>query len=424
MDLFAMLVWLIIIGGIVGVVACVVGNLKKVGDPTNYDNYWNENMYTYRVGLEEADRILEQGQWADARRAYQETIEANATNRVSHVLHDRLARAHHLEGLEQQKAGDHSGAMSTFRTALDAVGKVTALDAGVAARPRKSEFQSEITTIEMVVDSLCDSLVGEGVRRRDVDENPDAALSLLMEARERQPQHFRANAEIVQLHRENRRISPYLEAMRHVVDVLPAEDTRDFDAYARANPQYPSFRAGVIQNHGALQNYILQQYPASEWVPIVDGLTLHYLSSFFVAGGGESLGSGFDRTMRIVSQDPLTAEIIGSNGEPDITLAWRQVPGVGLCLTETWTGNLLESGGITWNLLPAQLSMGIEVPQPNGRVFTLVDVRADPEHGFTLHYDGWELGQFVITHGVGRTSNLPIDSFEGEYLHDVTYPGS
>jgi hypothetical protein len=210
--------------------------------------------------------------------------------------------------------------------------------------------------------------------------------------------------------------------MRHVLDALPREGSPDYNRYVQDHPEYPQFRAGVANNHTGLQSYILQNYPAQDWVPIVDGLTLTYQYSYFSQEGGESLGAEFDRQMRASS--PTAGEVLNDNGEAVYRIFWGQHPNLGPCLMESWTSSLVEYDPITWALLPANPRMGMQIPQSNGMTFTISDlVATEDTESFRLIMTGWHLGPMVLTYGVGRTTITPRGELApGEYLRRVTYP--
>lgn len=413
-DIFVTLVWLLLLGIVGGAGLWCWSSLRAAGDPRNRMNYWNENMYPYRSAMEAADRLLEQKRYEDARRGYQRAIEGNAQSRTSQVLHDRIARAHFLEGLDLHQQHRFEDAIRAFRSALDAVDNVGAISTG-AARNVNSQFESEVTTADEVIDAMVESLVAEGIRLRDDSRDLDGALEMLLEARRRRPAHLQCSVELIQLQRDRQSAAGLLEALRHARDTFPAPGTPQFD---QMDENYRAMRADWDTRHLWTQNYVLRQYPTRDWVPFVEGLVLQYHAVYADPSGGEIRGGDFTRTMRLQGAD--TAIIEETPGTPDYILTWTQVPGIGECLVEQQTAHLTEGEPRTFHLLPANLQMGAAWPgMPNSTfTFRLVDLRADTDGNFRMFIDGWIM-PIVITYGVGRTSATPRSEGTGEYLDAV-----
>ncbi|NUP89247.1 MAG: hypothetical protein HUU25_05435 [Candidatus Sumerlaeia bacterium] len=415
-DFMMMLVWLIIIGVIGGVLFTCWSNLKAVNDPANRANYWGENMYTYRSEMEEADRLLEQGRYADARQAYERAMQSSSQNQSSVVLFDRIARSHFREAEALREQGQWSAAAAAYRAAEGAVSRV----AGAAANVRdyRSEFQSQITGAEAIENGLVTCLVEEGVVRRDQQQNPDGALSLLSEARRRQPANFRANQELIELHRQRQDSAPLLESMRHFLDNFPGQDSPQF---AQMPPEYQQYRQRIEGAHRGLQNHILQTHPVEEWVPMVDGLVLTYHMEYSSEGGGTSQGPPFTRTMRM--RDPRTGVIGRDPNAPEYIYSWQDLGGSDY-LVEEWTPAITQADPARFVILPRQPQMGAQWRNFDGSQWQIADLVFDPQHQFKLIVSGFQLGPFQFTLGVGRTSGTPLGSYEGERLDSVAYPGA
>jgi tetratricopeptide (TPR) repeat protein len=419
-DLFVTLVWLIILGVIGGVVLLVYGNISAANDPANRANYWKENMYGYRSALERGDRQLDDKKYDAARQTYQNALEANSQNRTSVVLRDRIARAYYREGLDLHAAGNDAEAIRAFRSGMDAVDRVQS--AAGAARDYEPRYQNDITTADMMVDKLAESLVAEGTRLRDEDQNYDAAENLLKEARERRPANLGASEQLITLYRETRRVSPLLFSLRHALEHFPGPGTPQFD---QADDHYKQLLTDWSRRHADTQAYVLNTFPATDWVPMADGMVLQYHMVYASFDGTEMRGEDFTRTMQMTG--PGAAQLSRRPGQPDILLSWSQVPGIGECLVEQWTPNITGvPQPTTFFLLPKDnLRIGLQWRNADGQVFTLQDLKSDGGNGFKLIITGW--GQnpnpIEITYGLGRTSVIPHESGEGEYLDAVASQG-
>lgn len=422
-DFTTMFVWLIILAVPVVIGTWCYTNLKAVGDPANLENYWQENMYTYRAALEDADVVLDRGDYEEAREAYQDAIEANAKNEYSIVLRDRIARAWYLEGLAHHANDDWTQAIRCFRSGLDAVGQTNQY-AAREQRPTNHRYADEITTEAKIIDAMVESLVSEGVNLRDNLGQLDSSRDLLLDARRRRPRNYRACKEVVTLFRLLQVHSPYLEALRHVLDNLPAPDNDSYSQFVSDNPEYGqlNYYQNTVQAHTQFQDYILSNYPVEEWYPIVNGMTLQYHEVYSQIGGGTYRGRDFTRTMTVNPSNPNIGFIAEPGSQPDFIIRWENTP-MGRMLVEEWTSNL--SGGDThvyWDL-PEHPRMGMSWRNPNGTTFRITDLIADPDHEFKLIMSGYQLGNWELTYGVGRTSITPLSSDHGEYLDNAIYPG-
>lgn len=420
MDFFAMLVWLLLIGVIAAIVGICVGKLKAVNDPANKQNYWMENMYGYRSDMERADERLEQGRWEDARQGYREALSLNSANQVSIVLHDRIARAHHREGRARLEQGDYAGAISALRSASQAVADTGARATNV--RNFDNNYRDEVTTRDQVTDALVEALVAEGVRRRDEETNFDAAESCLVEARSLGPSHFGACTELIDLHRQTRQVSSLLEAMRHFLDHFPGPQAQGYDQLASQNPEYAARWTNTAQSHSQIQNHVLQSYDITQWWPMVDGAIFNFHIEYVSIETGITPGPPFTRTMRV--PQPGVAHLATTPGQPEITLRWQNVPGIGECLVEEWTANFPgRRESRFFNLLPRNAQMGMQWQNPDGRTYRIVDLVSHPQFGFVLVISGYDFCDIEIAYGVGRISPSPREEGMGERLDSVTLPG-
>ncbi|MBN1475908.1 tetratricopeptide repeat protein [Candidatus Sumerlaeota bacterium] len=409
-DMFTMVLYLVFIlilavGGFTCYKFFTAGS-----DPANFENHWKENMLTYRSDMERGDRMREQGRWDQALEIYEDAMRTNRQNETSIVLHERVARTHYQEGIEHYENGRYADAIASLRLCRNALGEVGRLASSV--REFDNRFRDEVITRPQATAAMVEALIDEGIRRRDDMGNPDGALTVFREARELIPDNLRASKELIVLLNQTQDFPLLLEALRHLVTTISAENL---------SPEDQAYLGQMAQAHARLQDHLLATYPVEQWAPMVDGLVMNFHETYISLDGTPIDGPPFTRTMRLVS--PNEAHVGRNPANPEFIFRWQSIPGLGDFYTEEWTPALARGQDTQfYYTIPRHLRMGYQWPNADGRTWMVADIVYDPEHSLKLIISGHHLRNFEYTLGVGRTSGTPYGE-EGDELDSITYPG-
>jgi tetratricopeptide (TPR) repeat protein len=409
-DMFTMVLYLVLLlilaaGGFTCYKFFTAGS-----DPALIENYWKENMLTYRSDMERGDRLRDQGRWDQALEVYEGAIQSNRQNEVSAVLHERVARTHYQEGLEHYENARYADAISSqrlCRNALQALGGLTQ-----SVREYDNRFRDEVTTRPQATAAMVEAMIDEGIRRRDDMDNPDGALTVFREARELLPDNLRVSRELIVLLNQTQDFPLLLEALRHLVTTFSG---------APLSPEEQAYMGQMAQSHARLQDHLLASYPVEQWAPMVDGLLMQFHETYVALDGTPMSGPSFTRTMRLVSANE--AHVGRNPTNPEFIFRWQTIQELGEFYTEEWTPALARGEDTQiYYTIPRNPRMGLQWPNTDGRTWMVADIVYDPEHSLKLIISGHHLRNFEYTLGVGRTSGTPYGE-EGDELDAVTYPG-